>query len=186
MPLTQEQVASYSRDGFVVPDWRMPPASLDRLRRAYRNLVDDNTGQTYLTTLHRKDGGLQALSIRDDWVALVALPGVLNMLEQLRDERQSPVYEGWLFPSSLSVIGHLKGLHRYHADISNAAGTPFWFHGLRNVFITVAECELMLPRSLTKRLVNHARPSDVTEGYAADWSVEQLREPAQRVTNRID
>ena len=44
----------------------------------------------------------------------------------------------------------------------------------------------MLPRSLTKRLVNHARPGDVTEGYAADWTVEQLREPAQRVANRID
>ena len=62
----------------------------------------------------------------------------------------------------------------------------FWFHGLRNAFITVAERELMLPRSLTKRLVNHARPSDVTEGYAADWTVEQLREPAQRMADRID
>lgn len=75
--------------------------------------------------------------------------------------------------------------HLYHR-ISRAAGTKFWFHGLRNVFITVAERELMLPRSLTKRLVNHARGSDVTESYAADWSVEQLREPAQRIADRID
>ena len=44
----------------------------------------------------------------------------------------------------------------------------------------------MLPISLTKRLVNRARPADVTEGYAADWTVEQLREPAQRVADRID
>ena len=28
--------------------------------------------------------------------------------------------------------------------------------------------------------------SDVTEGYAADWSVGQLREPAQRIADRID
>ena len=62
----------------------------------------------------------------------------------------------------------------------------FWFHGLRNAFITVAERELMLPRSLTKRLVNHARRRDVTESYAAEWTVEQLREPAQRVADRID
>ena len=54
------------------------------------------------------------------------------------------------------------------------------------MFITVAERELMLPRSLTKRLVNHARGSDVTESYAADWSVEQLRQPAQRIADRID
>ena len=33
---------------------------------------------------------------------------------------------------------------------------------------------------------NHARDGDVTEGYAADWTVEQLREPAQQVANRID
>ena len=44
----------------------------------------------------------------------------------------------------------------------------------------------MLPRSLTKRLVNHARPGGVTEGYAADWTVEQLRGPAQRIADRID
>ena len=44
----------------------------------------------------------------------------------------------------------------------------------------------MLPTSLTKRLVNHARPQDVTEGYAADWKMAQLRESAQRVADRID
>ena len=44
----------------------------------------------------------------------------------------------------------------------------------------------MLPRPLTKRLVNHARDDDITEGYAADWTVEQLREPAQRVADRIE
>ena len=58
-------------------------------------------------------------------------------------------------------------------------------HGLRNAFITVAERDLMLPASLTKRLVNHARPNDVTEGYAADWTIGQLREPAQRIADRI-
>ena len=73
-----------------------------------------------------------------------------------------------------------------HNGISEAGGAKFWFHGLRNAFITVAERELMLPRSLTKRLVNHARPPDVTEGYAADWTVDQLREPAQRLADRID
>jgi len=39
---------------------------------------------------------------------------------------------------------------------------------MRNSFFTVAESELMLPPSLAKRLVNHARPKDVTQGYAAD------------------
>ena len=91
----------------------------------------------------------------------------------------------WVFPSS-GGSGHVVELQHLYHRISRAAGTKFWFHGLRNVFITVAERELMLPRSLTKRLVNHARGSDVTESYAADWSVEQLREPAQRIADRID
>ena len=91
----------------------------------------------------------------------------------------------WVFPSP-GGSGHRVELHHLYRRISWAAGTKFWFHGLRNVLITVAERELMLPRSLTKRLVNHARGSDVTESYAADWSVEQLREPAQRIADRID
>ena len=44
----------------------------------------------------------------------------------------------------------------------------------------------MLPASLTKRLVNHSRPEDVTEGYAAEWTMEQLRAAAQRIADRID
>ena len=93
---------------------------------------------------------------------------------------------GWLFPSPRSASGHLEDVFKFYAPIGKVAGTKFWYHGLRNSFITVAERELLLPRSLTKRLVNHARGSDVTEGYAADWTVEQLREPAQRVADRID
>ena len=93
---------------------------------------------------------------------------------------------GWMFPSPASKSGHMLDVQRFHAGISRAGGTKFWFHGLRNSFISVAERELLLPRSLTKRLVNHARSDDVTEGYAADWTVEQLREPAQRIADRID
>ncbi len=99
------------------------------------------------------------------------------MAENLRD---------WVFPSPLSTSGHVAVLQRHYDRITKAGGTKFWFHGLRNAFISVAERELMLPRSLTKRLVNHERPGDVTEGYAADWTVEQLREPAQRIADRID
>ena len=80
----------------------------------------------------------------------------------------------------------MEELYHLYGRISRAAGTKFWFHGLRNAFISVAERELMLPRSLTKRLVNHARHTDVTEDYAADWTIRQLREPAQRIADRIE
>ena len=105
---------------------------------------------------------------------------------QVDDEGLAGQPGGWVFPSPASASGHVEDLHRFYAGIGRAGGTRFWFHGLRNCFITVAERELMLPRSLTKRLVNHARSGDVTEGYAADWTVGQLREPAQRIADRID
>ena len=92
----------------------------------------------------------------------------------------------WVFPSTTSASGHAEELQHLYARIGRAAGTKFWFHGLRNAFITVAERELMLPRSLTKRLVNHARRDDVTESYAADWTIEQLRGPAQDIADRIE
>ena len=93
---------------------------------------------------------------------------------------------GWVFPSATSASGHVEELFHLYGRISRVAGTKFWFHGLRNAFISVAERELMLPRSLTKRLVNHARQTDVTEDYAADWTIRQLREPAQRIADRIE
>ena len=92
----------------------------------------------------------------------------------------------WVFSSPTSASGHVQDPHHLYARITKAGGAKFWFHGLRNCFITVAERDLMLPTALTKRLVNHARPNDVTEGYAADWTVTQLRAPAQRVADRID
>ena len=103
-----------------------------------------------------------------------------------RSEVSGEPATGWLFPSSRSASGHLEHVFKFYAPIGKVAGTKFWYHGLRNSFITVAERELLLPRSLTKRLVNHSRGNDVTEGYAADWTVEQLREPAQRIADRID
>ncbi len=92
----------------------------------------------------------------------------------------------WVFSSLTSASGHVEDPHHLYGRITRTGGARFWFHGFRNCFITVAERELMLPQSLTKRLVNHVRPNDVTEGYAADWTVGQLCEPAQQIADRID
>ncbi len=93
---------------------------------------------------------------------------------------------GWVFPSGSSRTGYFVKLTYFHRRISKAGGAKFWFHGLRNCFITVAERELMLPHALTKRLVNHAPPNDVTEGYASDWTIGQLRGPAQHIADHIE
>ena len=41
-------------------------------------------------------------------------------------------------------------------------------------------------RSRVKEDGAYARPNDVTEGYAADWTVSQLRAPAQNIADRIE
>ena len=92
-----------------------------------------------------------------------------------------------LLRSELSGSGHFEGMQHLNSRIGEAGGARFWFHALRNCFISVADRDLMLlPASLTERLVNHARPQDVTEGYAADWTMEQLRDAAQRIADTID
>ena len=47
--------------------------------------------------------------------------------------------------------------------------------GIRNRSCHAHGTQALLP---TERLVNHTQPSNVTEGYAVDWTVEQLRKPA--------
>ncbi len=101
-------------------------------------------------------------------------------------ETLSGQLRNWVFPSPASGSGRIPHLSHLYPPISEAGGAKFWFHGMRNCFITVAEHDLLLPRSLSKRLVNHARSNDVTEGYAADWTAGQLREPAQRIADRIE
>ena len=55
-------------------------------------------------------------------------------------------------------------------------GDRFWFHTLRNCFITVPDQELMQPPSLTKQLVNHTWPADVVKGHAVDRAIALLRD----------
>ena len=74
----------------------------------------------------------------------------------------------------------------FRRRIGEAGGAKFRYHGMRNCLITAAERESMEPHAPIERLVNHGPPNDVTEGYAADWTTGQLREPAQRIANRIE
>ena len=115
-------------------------------------------------------------------------PQPATILERRRAECDSlsENIRPWVFPSLTSASGHVEDPHHLYARITEAGGAKFRFHGLRNCFITVAERDLMLPATLMKRLVNHARPNDVIEGYAADRTLAQLRALAQRVADRID
>jgi len=111
---------------------------------------------------------------------------ITRQLADVFERRKKDNETDWVFPNSETKSGHYEDIHHIYPTITKAAGTKFWFHALRNNFITIAERDIALATSLTKRLVNHARPQDVTEGYAADWTFEQLLHAAQSVADRID
>ena len=67
-----------------------------------------------------------------------------------------------------------------------AADVKLWYYGLRTAFITVAEHELMVSRSLTTRWLDQTWLSRVLRGYAVNWTVQRLREPDQPADDRID
>ena len=117
----------------------------------------------------------------------LALP-VTRQLRALLARRfeAQPKEARWVFASPDHPEQPLSRPDSYYRAIVRHGGKPFWYHALRNCFVTVAAHELKLPGSLVKRLVNHRARAEVTGDYATQWTLEQLREPAQQIANRID
>ena len=67
--------------------------------------------------------------------------------------------------------------------VAQATGIRVSAHDLRRTFITVAKSADISPLAL-KALVNHSLGDDVTSGYVM-MTVERLREPAQRVADKM-
>lgn len=90
---------------------------------------------------------------------------------------------GWAF-GSRSRSGHLEEPKFALDQVGKATGITVSAHDLRRSYLTVAEATDISPLAL-KALVNHAPPSgDVTSGYI-QMTTERLREPAQRVCDRM-
>ena len=118
-------------------------------------------------------------------LVLPVTPQVGAVLERRREVSGATPHPGWVLPGR----GHRRPyahIHAWHPWISERVGAKFWFHACRNCFITVAIRDVLLGDALVKRMVNHAPSRDVTAGYAADWTLEQLRGHSQRIADRIE
>ena len=122
-----------------------------------------------------KGGGALELPVTRQLAALLA-----------RRLQARPGDAPWVFTSPGRSEQPLARPDSYYRAIVRHAGMPFWYHALRNAFVTVAAHELKLPESLVKRLVNHSARGDVTQDYASEWTLEQLRAPAQAIADQID
>ena len=106
-----------------------------------------------------------------------------NQLHRLLLQRRADGWENdYIFPGrGLSL--YVTNPDCWKRDIIEASGVNFCFHDLRRTFITVAE-SLDIPHYALKSLLNHSIGSDVTGGYII-MNTERLREPTQRVVDRI-
>jgi integrase len=88
----------------------------------------------------------------------------------------------FVFPAD-SRSGHLTEPKFPLAQVARDTGITISAHDLRRTFVTVAEGTDISPLAL-KALVNHSLGNDVTSGYVIA-TVDRLREPAQRVADRL-
>jgi len=102
---------------------------------------------------------------------------VLNIFERREAAREND----YVFPGQ-GGNGHIVELKRAVEAVIKKSGISFCIHDLRRTFAGIAEQEVSY--ALLKRLLNHYTGNDVTAGYLV-ISTEQLRDPMQKVTNRI-
>jgi integrase len=88
----------------------------------------------------------------------------------------------FVFPGP-GKVGHIVDPQFPLSLVAKATGIRVSAHDLRRTFITVAESTDISPLAL-KALVNHSLRRDVTSGYV-QITVERLREPAQRVCDKL-
>lgn len=88
----------------------------------------------------------------------------------------------FVFPSN-SQTGFIREPKFPLRQVATASGVDVSAHDLRRTFVTVAESSDISPLAL-KALVNHSLGNDVTAGYVI-LTTERLREPAQRVCDRM-
>jgi integrase len=131
--------------------------------------------KTFTFTPEKKGGD----SPEDDRVSMP----MSNQIYKLLLKRRSVGWENeFVFPGKYPSP-HVSNPDNWKRDIIKASGVTWTFHDLRRTFITIAE-SLDIPHYALKALLNHSMGNDVTGGYII-INTERLREPTQRVVDRI-
>ncbi len=79
--------------------------------------------------------------------------------------------------------GHYRGAYETVRKLRDLSGCDFILHDARRTFLTTAE-KLDTPHYALKKLAGHSMREDITAGYLV-IDVERLREPMQRITDRL-
>ena len=99
----------------------------------------------------------------------------------LLQKRHQTIGSGkWVFPGN-GKNGHITDAKSSIKHIKAMTGINFMLHDLRRTYATKAR-KLSIPSETIKRLLNHAKSNDVTEGYIIT-DVDDLRQPCQLISN---
>ena len=89
MPLSEQEIETYRRDGLVIPSaYRLPQETLSRLRQLYDKLLDDNRGKPgfspdFILGPHLDADGTYGIKGDPAWLDFARIPEILDMVEQL-------------------------------------------------------------------------------------------------------
>jgi integrase len=105
-----------------------------------------------------------------------------DFVHELLVARRALGNAGFVFPGP-GKHGYVSDLQNPLKTIAKRTGIVFSAHDLRRGFSTVAE-SVGVSMTTLKALLNHAPSRDVTAGYVVT-DPEQLREPVQRIADRL-
>ena len=88
MALSQNEVEQYQRDGYVIPEFRLPPARVDALRATLDRLIADNPGvrPEKLVSAHIEGQNDEGVRGSSDFLDLAHDPDILDMVARLIGE----------------------------------------------------------------------------------------------------
>jgi integrase len=110
---------------------------------------------------------------------------ITNQLCEIFNRVKSGAKTEWVFQSP-RTNSYWQEPRKAVEKVRQNSGVYFTIHSLRNTFITIAKRHTGLQNEVIKALVNHSVGRDVTDGYAAPLTVDDLRIPAQKVADDLE
>ena len=89
MPLTEQEIDTYHRDGLVIPsNYRVPTTTLERIGQLYHQLLENNKDNPdfcadFILGPHLDANGTYGVKGDPEWLEFAQMPEILDMIEQL-------------------------------------------------------------------------------------------------------
>lgn len=176
--LTEQELAAYARDGFIVPSFRFSEDETARLRTLIQDLAADNPryADYLMQSPHVPGNGVQGLKTSPGWMEFAAHPALLDIVEQIMGP--DIILRGTAAFYKRVGTGPATAWHR---DASNLPIKP-----LRSTHVWIAACDTYVENACL-RFIPGSHKAGVEgrhiireyEFHHADGSVGPALEPGE-------